>query len=213
MTVFWTAVLTVLKVLGCVLLALLALLLLALFLPLRLSLCYEEGSFTAEGGVWFLHFRLWPRPPKKEKKKPSKKPEPSKEESAPKAKKKKLKPEITAAFLQEMLESLSWMMRRILAGLHVGDIRLCWPVQGEDAAATALRYGQISAAACGIQATLENILRLEYKEFRILPDFDGSLAGEKHFSCKITARLYIIAVIAVYALVTVLPKCMKARLL
>lgn len=210
---FWTAVLTVLKVLGVVLLALLALLLLAMFLPLHLSLRYEGDAFTAEGGVWFLRFRLWPRPPKKEKKKTSQKPEPSKEEKAPKAKKKKPKPQITAAFVREMLDSLGWMMRRILAGLHIGEVRLCWPVQGEDAAATAIRYGQVSAAACGIQAALENILRLEYKEFCILPDFDGSLAGEKHFSCKITARLYIIVVIAIYALVSVLPKCMKARLL
>lgn len=57
--------LTILKILGWVLLAVLVLLIIVLLLPLGIAPCYADGKLSVDLQVAFLHFRLWPRSHKK----------------------------------------------------------------------------------------------------------------------------------------------------
>lgn len=209
-----TVLLAIIKIIGTILLVLLAVLLVALFLPFHAAIRYEQEIFAVDAGLFFFNVNVIPGRPKPEKpKKEKKEKKAEKKESGGKKAARRRKPEITLAFIQDMLDSLGWVIKCVLRGVAVKDVRFCWPVHEDDAASTAIQYGRMLAACSGVQASLQNILRLRVDEFRVLPDFDGNMQTEKHFACKITAQLYIIIVIAIYALIFVLPKLRKARVI
>lgn len=213
---FLSVLLTILKVIGWLLLAVLVLLVAALFVPLAADVAYRGDELSVVAQVLFLRIPILPeKPGKKEKKEKKQKKKKAKPEDGKKksAKKKKKKPLITLQFILDMLESAGWIIKRFFKGLWFKQFRLCWVVHSGDAAATAIDYGKTSAALYAAQASLQNLFNLQVEEFRVLPDFAGEQESEKHFSCKITARLYIIVVIAIYALFRVLPKLRKARLI
>lgn len=91
------------------------------------------------------------------------------------------------------------LLRRILAGVRVYDIRLYLPVHADDAASTALLYGRLEAALHTANAALSNLMRLEWKEAALVPDFAGKAQGGETFSCKITTRLFIMVTAGVWA--------------
>ena len=90
------------------------------------------------------------------------------------------------------------LLRRMLAGVRVSRIRLRLPVHGPDAAATALQYGRLNAALHA-NAALSNLMRLEWEELALVPDFTGEARGSEYFSCKITTRLFIMVTAGVWA--------------
>lgn len=92
------------------------------------------------------------------------------------------------------------LLRRVLAGVRVYDIRLYLPVHADDAAATALLYGRLQAALHTANAALSNLMRLEWKEAVLVPDFAGKQQGGETFSCKITTRLFIMVTAGVWAI-------------
>lgn len=210
---FLSILCTIFRVIGWLLLAVLAILLLAMFVPLSANIACRNDETTVDAQILFFHIPILPERPKKKtkKKKEKKKPKPADEKKP--TKKKKRKPLITLQFVLEMLESAGWMMKRFFKGLWFKELRLCWVVHSGDAAATAIDYGKTSAALYAAEASMQNLFNLRVEEFRVLPNFAGEQEAEKHFSCKITARLYIIVVIGIYALVYVLPKLRKARLI
>ena len=113
------------------------------------------------------------------------------------------KKEFTAAGMPlrrilDLLPTVGTVGRRILAGLRVHAVRLYWPIQGEDAADTALRYGTFCAAWGNVTGLLQNLVRVQCDQVQPVADYLGEHAGEEHFSCKITARVFIMVAAAVY---------------
>lgn len=100
----------------------------------------------------------------------------------------------------DLLPTVGAVGKRILAGLRVHAVRLYWPLQGEDAAETALRYGQFCAAWGNVTGLLQNLVRLQCDQVQPVADYLGEHTGEEHFSCKITARVFIMVAAAVYGL-------------
>ena len=100
----------------------------------------------------------------------------------------------------DLLPTVGAVGKRILAGLRVHAVRLYWPLQGEDAAETALRYGQFCAAWGNVTGLVQNLVRLQCDQVQPVADYLGEHTGEEHFSCKITARVFIMVAAAVYGL-------------
>lgn len=90
--------------------------------------------------------------------------------------------------------------RRILAGVRVVHLRLYWPLQGEDAAETALLYGGFCAAWGNGMALVQQLVRVQCDRVEPVADYLGEHTGEEHFSCKITARVFIMVAAAIYGL-------------
>ena len=211
--------LTILKIVGCILLVVAVILSLLLFCPVRLEPQYSAGDFSLRVG--FLCFDLqvipwkWKKnsPPKKRKAKEKKPPHDTKQKEPqkptgkeplpPKEKKKGLPPilkKIKPAFVFEMLSAMGKGMRRIVRGIHFKHLKLCWPVHGKDAADTAQAYGKLSATAYSAHAFLQNMLNLQVDQFQILPDFNNEFREKEYFSCKISTQLYIMVIVMVYIL-------------
>lgn len=80
----------------------------------------------------------------------------------------------------------------LLAHLKVRRVKIVWTVTADDAAATAIAYGALVSACNTAWAILEDLVDVRADELRLEPDFTGERAGERCFSCQITARMYII---------------------
>ena len=100
----------------------------------------------------------------------------------------------------DLLPTVGTVGKRILAGLRVHAVRLYWPLQGADAAETALQYGRFCAAWGNVTGLVQNLVRLQCDQVQPVADYLGEHTGEEHFSCKITARVFIMVTAAVYGL-------------
>ena len=197
----------VLKALLILLAVLLALVLVVLLLPVTAHLHYEAGQFTAAAGTLGLKWQLYPAKPKtgpekpKKPKKPKKKkapPAPQDGQKAAAPKKKRVPLGVSEIF--EMVRTAGWLLRRILGGLTIHDVRIRMAIQGSDAADTAVKYGKTSAWLHGGLAGMRNILDIRIRELALVPDFTGEKQGTELFSCKITGRLIIIVISGLRAL-------------
>ena len=91
------------------------------------------------------------------------------------------------------------IMRLVFRVIRVRDVQLVLPVHDEDAAQTAIQYGQVQAWLGGIFGTLQNFLDFRLKQVDIIPDFAGSYKYRRYFYCKIMATPFIMMVAAIYA--------------
>ncbi len=200
--------LTILKILGWVLLAAAALLAFVLLVPVEAVLRYERGVFSVSAGMLGIRVRLWPRPEKSLSPRAQARREAKERAKAAKAAKKKQggekpkkqpkeKAKLTFDAVCGLADTAGPFLRAVLGGLRITGIRLYWPVHADDAAATALLYGKTQAWLHAGLALLDRVFWLDFKECRLDPDFTGKQAGTEYFSCKISARLLIIAVAAV----------------
>ena len=103
--------------------------------------------------------------------------------------------------IRSLVVTAGSVVRKILAGLLIHDIRIVLPVQMDDAASTAVAVGGVHAALHASLGVLNNFFRLKFKQLVIIPDYQGEYEGQEHFSCKITTHLIIMVVIAVWAFV------------
>ena len=190
------ALLMILKVLGWVLAAVLLAVLVLLLLPAQAELSYESGQFSLRGGFLDLLLPLYPYKRGKKKKSPAA----SKKKQAPVKAAGHAKRKITPRLALQILASSGWAIKKLCRSVHIRDLCIRHTVQGEDAAQTALTYGRMHAALGTAYAMVRNLFDVQVKSISIQPDFAGQSEAQKHFSCKITAQLYIIVVIAVYML-------------
>lgn len=213
MWVVWLAA----KVLLWVLAALLALVVFALFVPVTAELEYAGGRFWVWVRVLAVRVRVYP-PKEKQPAKASKRERRAHNEESPSApgvdspppqagagggpsaQAAKPRRKLELGRLLEIASTAGGAARRILAGLRVRHIRVYWPVQGRDAADTAILYGRVCGGISGALGVLNNLLRLEFDELRPEADFTGEHQGQEHFSCKITGQLFIMVSAALYAL-------------
>lgn len=187
-------------IIGWFFLGLLCLLVVLLVVPAGVGIRLEEGTWTIWVQVLFVKYQLLPAKPKKEKKAKKSKKEKKKEkpveeqetEEKEEKEEKKKTLEQQLVLVRRVAKSASATLKRILKGLRIKNVTLFLPVYGQDAAATAIRCGEIQALIGSTHAVLTNLLHISYSEMVILPDFSGQWESRLHFSCKIVASPVII---------------------
>ena len=156
-----------------------------LFMPLRGRLAYD-GELTAKVWLWGYPVTLWPLPETEDK--PEKKP--TKKKTAKKPIKKKASTEKTSsqlrelkelllqddlwgtvAFLQRMAKLAVQAANRARKAVTVDRLSLELLVAADDAADTAVRYGQVCSAVYPAVAALEQAVRVRKRHLRVEPNF------------------------------------------
>ncbi|MEG3072842.1 MAG: DUF2953 domain-containing protein [Ruthenibacterium sp.] len=167
--------------------------------PVSVLLCYQDSAFTAKLRVAFLTFGLYPRKPKKEKPSPKETPEPA-EKDVPDAPKEKAEKEESISFdkISKIIQAAGGGFKLLLRGLHISDITVFYPVYQEDAAATAIAYGQTQAYLGAICGVLQNFIHFHFKKVDIFADFENEYANRQSFYCKIGATPFIMVTAALY---------------
>lgn len=189
------------QIIGTVLLCLLglfvALLLLLLFLPVWVMVGLRYDQLTIRVRVLFLTFTVFPMKEKPQKeKKPAPKKEPQKEE--PRSPGKRF--ELSFSKLVQLVGDAAGIFKMMLGALKVRDISITLPLNGRDAADTALFYGKFSAWFYSGIAVLQNAIDLQFDSIDLIPDFAGENKYRRSFYCKIGATPFIMLVIAIKAL-------------
>ncbi len=159
-----------------------AFLLLILIIPLHMQVSFD-GQLSLRLRYLFFTYSLYPRPEKKKKKF--------------KQKKVKKKKEIELSRTEEMLQSegvaavisyyikLAQIIKTAALGLFrtitVDKLKLNIKVASDDAAETAINYGQLCAAVYPVHALIESSVRVRSRSINIAPDFlnnEDQVSGE-----------------------------------
>lgn len=200
---------TVLAVLGWVLLALLGILVLFLVVPVRLTVEVKYDKLTVKVKVLFLSFQLYPWKWKKKQQEPAqqqenaepaeKREEPAEEKAAAPQGKPAAAKRITLSDVTELVRTAGWLMKIVFRVIRFTDIQLLLPIHREDAAETAIAYGQTQAYLGTALGALQNCLDLKFSKLELVPDFTGSHKYRRYFYCKIVATPFIMVAAALYA--------------
>ena len=102
--------------------------------------------------------------------------------------------------LLALLRTVRGGLRLLFKGIWV-TVWICWPIQAEDAARTALLYGKANAWIGGAAAVLAHLFQFRLRQLELAPDFLGDKQGRGEVSCRITASLPVLAAAAVWTLV------------
>lgn len=160
------------------LLGLMVLLVLALlFIPVTGRMAYD-GEFTARIRVLGIPIRLAPRPeqqPKKPKKK-SKKAKRTKRSTRSKLREIQslLKEDgvgSTLRFLKDVAGLAGRTIGKALGAVTVKQLQLRLVIATEDAATTALRYGQVCSVLYPALAAIEHKVRMQHRQVQVEPNF------------------------------------------
>ena len=92
------------------------------------------------------------------------------------------------SFAGTMLGHAGWFTKRLLKGLRVRHLRIWWSITGEDAAETALRFGQMMALSNNLLTYLRQFLSIEADSLWLEPDFTGQQRSRRAVSGQLTAR-------------------------
>ncbi len=198
---------TVLAVLGWTLLVLVGVLVLLLVVPVGLTVEVKYDKLTVKGKVLFLSFQLYPWKRKKkqeetetpEQKKEAAEPAEKQEEAAAPPDKPPARKKIALSDVVELVRTAGWLMKIIFRVLRFTDIQLLLPIHREDAAETAIAYGQTQAYLGTALGALQNCLNLKFSKLELVPDFTGSHKYRRYFYCKIVATPFIMVTAALYA--------------
>ena len=92
------------------------------------------------------------------------------------------------AFAGTVLGHAGWFTKRLLKGLRVRHLRIWWSITGEDAAETALRFGQMMTLSNNLLTYLRQFLSIEADSLWLEPDFTGQQRDKRAVSGQLTAR-------------------------
>ena len=92
------------------------------------------------------------------------------------------------AFAGTMLGHAGWFTKRLLKGLRVRHLRIWWSITGEDAAETALRFGQMMTLSNNLLTYLRQFISIEADSLWLEPDFTGQQRSRRAVSGQLTAR-------------------------
>lgn len=167
-----------------VFLSVVLMLVLLLISPFCLLLHYENGDIRILLRYLFIKFQLFP---KREKKPPRKK------EGKAKSPPKKSQSEPEKQNIGELLAFMRFFMKesaREIAAVRnyiiLDKIHFRCKIAGEDAADTAIKYGELQILAGITFATLRNFFKLKFDVFSIAPDFTGE---ENDLRLSLTVRM------------------------
>lgn len=93
-----------------------------------------------------------------------------------------------AAFAGTMLGHAGWFTKRLLKGLRVRHLCIWWSITGEDAAETALRFGQMMTLSNNLLTYLRQFISIEADSLWLEPDFTGQQRSRRAVSGQLTAR-------------------------
>lgn len=156
---------------GWILLGLAGLILLLLFCPLGVEVRYRNGAMGVRLRLLGIWKRLLParqKPPKKERKKRGA-PEPP--EKKPVQKKTPMPLMDILQGVNDLLPEIGGALGTILRHVTVWRLRGRYTVQGEDAAETGIRYGQMSTLCYNSYVLLAAQVRLKEWKVALIPDF------------------------------------------
>ena len=92
------------------------------------------------------------------------------------------------AFAGTMLGHAGWFTKRLLKGLRVRHLCIWWSITGEDAAETALRFGQMMTLSNNLLTYLRQFISIEADSLWLEPDFTGQQRSRRAVSGQLTAR-------------------------
>ena len=92
------------------------------------------------------------------------------------------------AFAGTMLGHAGWFTKRLLKGLRVRHLCIWWSITGEDAAQTALRFGQMMTLSNNLLTYLRQFVSIEADSLWLEPDFTGQQRSRRAVSGQLTAR-------------------------
>lgn len=188
------ALLAIVKILGIVVLICLGLAVLALFVPVYAKCTWDDGDFTLCGGILGLSVPIYPR-----RRKPKREPAPTKNPLAkaqpptPRAQRR-----VNTRKAIQILISSGPAMKKLCRSVKIRELTILYTHRGEDAAQTALETGRLHAYLGTAYGIAQKLFDVRVNKICLQPDFAGEVPEQKHFSCKITARLYIIVSIIGY---------------
>lgn len=190
-------------ILGYLVLGLIALALIFLFFPVCLLVEFKQEQLAVKLRVLALTFSLYPG--RKNAAKHSKKSEKvvekdTEQQSHLEPAESRPKKKIALSDWVQFISTVGGLMRMLLKLIQIRDIRIIYPIRGEDAAQTAIRYGQFHAYLGSALGVLRNFLNMQFKQVDILPDFNGDCKYQRYFYCKIKAIPFIIIIAVLYAL-------------
>ena len=170
-----------------ILLALLAALVIALTIPARVRLSYDQGALA----VWVRYgpIRLQIFPPKeKPSQEESADPSPKKQKKRKKQKREKKPPKPRAKINLDQilysLETLPPILARLLGrtgrGVRVEPLKVHLLIACADPADTAQLYGRLCAALSAGLPLLERAVRIKDQDIRLFPDFMGEQPDGLH---------------------------------
>jgi hypothetical protein len=201
--------LLILKILGWMLLAAAVLILIALFVPASVWLDYTGGELRIWAGMLFVRVPVYPgkeKTPEQQARQERKKAEKQAKKQEKKARKHGAgrRGHVAGETLRLSLDQIcaaaggaGRFARAALGAMRVRHIRIVLPVTGDDAADTAVRFGKTNAWLHTCLALLNRVLWLDFTECRVEPDFTGKQAESEHFSCQISAQLFIMVAAAI----------------
>ena len=92
------------------------------------------------------------------------------------------------AFAGTMLGHAGWFTKRLLKGLRVRHLCIWWSITGEDAAQTALLFGQMMTLSNNLLTYLRQFISIEADSLWLEPDFTGQQRSRRAVSGQLTAR-------------------------
>lgn len=188
------ALLAIVKILGIVVLICLGAAVLALFVPVHAKCVWDKGNFTLRGGILWLSVPLYPRHHRpKRQTAPPKNPPAKAQPPAPRSQRRE-----NAQKAIRILASSGWAVKKLCRSVKIREATILYTHRGEDAAQTALETGRLHAYLGTIYGIAEKLFDVRVGKICVQPDFAGEVPEQKHFSCKITVRLYIIISIIGY---------------
>lgn len=173
-----------------VLWGILLLILLLLLIPVRIK-AHAATEEPPEVVMWVLMFPVRLVPGRDSSDKRRRKKHPSSGESG-KSKKQIHDLKRFAAGLLPYLSHLCAPVQRLLRRTGVARVSLRFVVTGEDAAQTAIRFGQVNAAVYFAVAVLDRIVSLRVDRIEILPGFT---APKEQYAVCAEARIFPFAVL------------------
>ncbi len=202
---FVYTLLFLLQFIGWTLLTVVVIILVVLLFPLIIGVKYESKELAIWVRFLGIKINVYPlskwmkkivedRKNKKPKQKKKKKEEDDKEDTQEKPKRNwRAAIEKQKKLAVAIKEALGVFFRHI----RVRGVRLCLPVHTEDAAATAMRCGQVQAAIGTVRSMLEGRVHVQYKQLEVVPDFTGDLSQAMFFTCKVSLKPVIIVMMSI----------------
>ncbi|MFI3170634.1 MAG: DUF2953 domain-containing protein [Faecalibacterium sp.] len=203
---------------GILLAVIILLLLILLFVPSFAKIRYQDEEIYIVVGILFVQVHVYPRvyfvwdryanetdearearlAAKKAKRDAAKKAKESEKDLEKIGKKAAAKgAKITLDAIVTLLQTAGAITKMIVDALRVEQIKVRIPIADGDAAKTAMTYGKFNAWFYSCLAVLNNFIYLDFDEIQIIPVFDEKFERNAYFSCKVSARLFIIVVVAV----------------